>query len=155
MEIKIIVISILSIWICYVFLNSLRYKFTGSKETEYIFGKIGKWMDGNFLKVFSKFFEKSGAKLIGSVELIASILFIINLILFHIYSSFLFQLYNLFLFGALISFCIISGAIFFHIFTPLGISVKQDNGKFDNGYLFKLAVSVWFSSLIIIFLIII
>jgi hypothetical protein len=40
---------------------------------------------------------------------------------------------------------IISGAIFFHLFTPLGVEIKG-----DGGLLFTLACGVWLSSVAIL-----
>jgi hypothetical protein len=47
--------------------------------------------------------------------------------------------------GAGMAFVIISGAIFFHLFTPLGVEIKG-----DGGLLFALACGVWLSSVAIL-----
>ena len=47
--------------------------------------------------------------------------------------------------GALMAFGVITGAIFFHLFTPLGINVQDDGGT-----LFFMASGVWVSSGILI-----
>jgi hypothetical protein len=49
--------------------------------------------------------------------------------------------------GAGMAFVIISGAIFFHLFTPLGVEIKG-----DGGLLFALACGVWLSSVAILFI---
>jgi hypothetical protein len=49
--------------------------------------------------------------------------------------------------GALLALGIISGAIFFHLFTPLGVEVQGDGGT-----LFGMAIGVWLSSILILFL---
>jgi len=43
--------------------------------------------------------------------------------------------------GAVLAFCIMSGAIFFHVVSPLGIDPYG-----DGGVLFKQACSVWIGS---------
>jgi hypothetical protein len=48
-------------------------------------------------------------------------------------------------FAALISLAIISGAMFFHLFTPLGVVITGDHGT-----LFTLVCGVWLSSVAII-----
>jgi hypothetical protein len=48
--------------------------------------------------------------------------------------------------GALLALGIMSGAIFFHVVSPLGIDPYHDGGK-----LFKEACSVWLASAFIVF----
>jgi hypothetical protein len=52
--------------------------------------------------------------------------------------------------GALISIGVISGAIFFHLFTPLGVSVLNADGTRDGGELFALACGVWIAAAILL-----
>jgi len=48
---------------------------------------------------------------------------------------------------------VISGAIFFHLFTPLGVvRVVDAAGNTDGGVLFYMACGVWVSCLALIFL---
>ncbi len=55
--------------------------------------------------------------------------------------------------GAAIACGVITGAIFFHLFTPLGVSVVIDEtGDRDGGQLFAMAVLVWIFSLVILWL---
>lgn len=105
---------ILSLFIAFVFVQSLFYKFSGSDETVYIFSTLDSWFAGIYKEGF---FNKGGifsANVIGSVELLSSSLLILALIT---------KLTILRLLGALIAIGVISGAIFFHLFTPLGIVV--------------------------------
>jgi hypothetical protein len=51
------------------------------------------------------------------------------------------------LLGAALALGTISGAIFFHLFTPLGIVVAD-----DGGLLFVLACGVWLSAAILLYL---
>jgi hypothetical protein len=45
--------------------------------------------------------------------------------------------------GAAMGLGVISGAIFFHLFTPLGVAVVNADGSSDGGELFILACGVW------------
>ena len=47
---------------------------------------------------------------------------------------------------------VISGAIFFHLFTPLGVSVLNADGTHDGGELFALACGVWLASAALLWL---
>ena len=124
---------VLSLWIAFVFVQSLFFKFTDSPETQYIFGTIGRWMEGNFFAPLSETFALYGGYTIGSLELIASILLIIPSVTRPL--------------GAFLAVGLMTGAIFFHLFTPLGINVQG-----DGGVLFYMACSVWVSGLIILYL---
>lgn len=92
-----------------VFLQSLPFKFSGAAETVYIFTTIGDWMQSIGLVAIGRWFAGYGAYAVGSAELIACILLLIPATRHW---------------GALFGFCILCGAIFFHIFTPLGIAVE-------------------------------
>jgi hypothetical protein len=127
---------LLTTFVAFVFIQSLFFKFTGSPETVYIFeGKLNPWAaslgaGGVFAPggIFS-------AKVVGTFELIASMLLIIGAALS---SSRLVQVL-----GAAMGLGVISGAIFFHLFTPLGIAVVNTDGSSDGGELFMLACGVW------------
>lgn len=126
----------LAVFIAFVFVQSLFFKFSNSFETQHIFGTIGEWMAGiGFLEFAATAFAAYGGYTIGTVELLASILLLIR---------------KTQLLGATIAFAVISGAIFFHLFTPLGVSVViNEAGERDGGQLFAMAVLVWLSSLAI------
>lgn len=49
------------------------------------------------------------------------------------------------LYGALLTFCIMSGAIFFHVVSPLGLDPAH-----DGGHLFMRACSLWAVSVFVI-----
>lgn len=129
----------LAIFVAIVFVQSLFFKFTNSFETIHIFATIGDWMGSIGLPAFiASGFAAWGGYTVGSIELIASVLLIIR------------RTQSL---GALIGFVIISGAIFFHLFTPLGVSVVIDEaGNRDGGQLFALAVGVFVSTILIMWL---
>ncbi len=130
---------ILILYICFVFIQSLFFKFTGSEETEIIFSTIAEWMqDIGPLEVVAPTFEQFGGLIIGSAELIACFLLIFIATRFW---------------GALLALGIMSGAIFFHLFTPLGVNrVIDASGNTDGGVLFYMACGVWICSLILAFL---
>ena len=132
-------IWILVIWSCFVLGQSLFFKFQGHEETQIIFGTISGWMSGISLFAWlAPTFEQYGGITVGMVELIAVILLLIP---------------KLRVFGAAIAVGVLSGAIFFHLFTPLGIvRVTNAAGDTDGGVLFFMAVSVWISGLIILIL---
>ncbi|QXQ07784.1 hypothetical protein KX816_07210 [Sphingosinicellaceae bacterium] len=53
-------------------------------------------------------------------------------------------------YAALLALGVISDAILFHLFTPLGVSVVNTDGSRDGGELFALACGVWASAAILI-----
>ncbi len=119
-----------------VFTDSLRFKFTNAPETQVIFGKLNDWAaslgaDGLFAQsgLFSQY-------TIGTAELVAASLLVIGI---HP------ALRRLQAIGALIAFAVMSGAISFHLFTPLGIDPNNDGGG-----LFAAAVTIWFTTIALI-----
>jgi uncharacterized membrane protein YphA (DoxX/SURF4 family) len=128
---------ILTIYVAFVFIQSLFFKFTGSAETVYIFqGKLDPWAASfGFPGVFAPGGIFS-AKVVGTFELIASILLILGALV-HKNNPWV-QIA-----GAAMGLGVISGAIFFHLFTPLGIAVVNTDGSSDGGQLFSLACGVW------------
>ncbi len=131
-------IYVLIAYVIFVFVQSLFYKFTGSEQTDIIFSTIAKWMNGVGLSAIAPTFESIGGYLIGAVELIAAALLIIPATR---------------RFGALLGLGVISGAIFFHLATPLGVDrVINAAGETDGGVLFYMACGVWISCLLIFIL---
>jgi hypothetical protein len=119
-----------------VFLDSLRYKFTNAPETQVIFGKLDAWASGLGLPGI---FAQTGLLsqyVIGTAELVASALLLIGIV------PGLRRLQGL---GALIAFAVMSGAVSFHLFTPLGIDPNNDGGG-----LFAAAVVIWATSVVLI-----
>jgi len=129
----------LAIFVAVVFVQSLFFKFGNSYETQHIFTTIGDWMAAIGVPVaIASGFAAWGGYLIGSVELLASALLLIR---------------RTQPFGALIGLVVISGAIFFHLFTPLGVSVViSETGQRDGGQLFALAVGVLAATAAIVWL---
>lgn len=131
----------LTLYIAFVFIQSLFFKFTDSPETQYIFGTLEAWgaslgWSGLFAHdgIFSQY-------VVGTSELIAS-----TILLMALTERFGW----LRPFGALMSMGVISGAIFFHLFTPLGVSVLNADGTRDGGQLFALACGVWIAAALLI-----
>jgi uncharacterized membrane protein YphA (DoxX/SURF4 family) len=116
-----------------VFLDSLRYKFTNAVQTQVIFGKLDAWAAsfgaaGLFAQtgLFSQY-------VIGSAELAASALLLIGCLP---------RFRRLHALGALVALAVMSGAVSFHLFTPLGIDPNNDGGG-----LFAAALTIWATSL--------
>lgn len=130
---------ILSLYIVFVFVQSLFFKFQGAPETQYIFGVLDQWAQDRF--GLAGLFLPPGvfnAYVIGSAELVASMLLLAGL-----WTPY--KLLNPL--GALMALGIISVAILFHLFTPLGIEIQGDGGT-----LFIMAVGVWISSVVLVFI---
>src|SRR5690606_23352838 len=121
-----------------VFLDSLRYKFTDHPNTQEIFGRLDGWAaslgaPGLFAHtgLFSQY-------VIGSAELAASTLLLVGLIPRFVRLNAL---------GAAIGLAVMTGAVSFHLFTPLGIDPNNDGGG-----LFAAAVTIWLTSIVLLFL---
>jgi len=131
---------ILAIFVAFVFLQSLFFKFAGwfgepADITVYIFSTVGSWMTSIGLGVIGELFSDYGGAVIGLAELIASIMILTT---------------KSRAYGAALGFCIMTGAIFFHIFTPLGLFPYTDLSCLEAGCpqeypLFFMAVGVWLS----------
>ncbi len=136
------------LFISAIFLDSLRFKFTGHPTPQHIFATLKEWSGIGL-------FYPAGPWIIGAGELLASVLLIGGpaLMLLARKSEWIGPSQ---LAGALIALGIMSGAIFFHLFTPLGIEtpVEWANGeptKFSPA-LFYSACASGILAVIIIFL---
>ena len=130
---------VLPLYIAFVFLQSLFFKFSGSEETVIIFNTIGTWMlDIGLPQGFAEGFSNYGGTVTGIAELIAAILVLIPATR---------------AWGAVAGLMVMSGAIFFHLFTPLGVvRVVDAAGNTDGGVLFFMACGVWLSSLALLYI---
>ena len=122
-----------------IFLDSLRYKFTDHPKTQEIFGRLDSWAGSigapglfGHTGIFSQY-------AIGTAELVASALLIGGMFL----PSYRFVQPL----GALLGLAIMTGAISFHLFTPLGVDPNQDGGG-----LFVAACLVWIGCLTLLVL---
>lgn len=121
---------VLVLFISLVFLDSLRYKFTNHPNTQEIFGRLDAWAasfgaPGLFAQtgLFSQY-------VIGAAELLASLILILTTV---------FARYRVFQpVGALLGMAVMTGAVNFHLWTPLGVNVNEDGGA-----LFASACGVW------------
>ena len=136
---RVIATWVLIAWASFVFLQSLFFKFQGHEETQIIFGTISAWMSGiGLLAWAAPLFNSIGGYAIGTAELIAVIL----LWMPKTRTS-----------GAVLGLTVISGAIFFHLFTPLGVNrVINEAGDTDGGVLFYMACSVWICCALLLYL---
>jgi uncharacterized membrane protein YphA (DoxX/SURF4 family) len=124
----------LSVFIAFVFIQSLYFKFSNSPETQYIFGTLNTWAGS---LGFPGLFAPSGIfsqYVVGTFELIASAFVLAGLAL---------RKPMVHTVGAALALGVISGAVFFHLFTPLGVQVRNTDGTLDGGELFALACGVW------------
>ncbi len=108
----------LSIYIALIFFQSLYFKFQSAPESTFIFQTIEDWIG-------LAFFEPGIRYIVGVAELIFGVLVLIP---------------STRIVGAIGALCVISGALFFHLFSPLGIFVQGDPT------LFIMAVGVLLSS---------
>jgi uncharacterized membrane protein YphA (DoxX/SURF4 family) len=113
----------LSAFSAYIFIYYLQFKFTGHPGSVELFTTLTDWLGFHG-------HEKIMRIGTGSAELVASILLFIP---------------RTQVVGAAMALAIMSGAIFFHLFSPLGIDPYG-----DGGVLFKQACGVWLSSAIIL-----
>lgn len=128
----------ISVFAAAVFIDSLRYKFTDHPNTQEIFGRLDGWAatlgaPGLFghTGLFSQY-------VIGTAELFASVLLLVGLLA---------RFKRLNGVGAAIGFAVMTGAVNFHLFTPLGIDPNNDGGG-----LFAAAVTIWITSIVLLVL---
>lgn len=144
-----IVIPVISwcivLWICKVFLFSIPYKFAKHPDTQHIFGTIGDWMGEVLFERLGTFFTQFGPYLVGSFEILTSIVLIAPALYFILDKLGLAGSKGIrqtcHKFGGLMASAVMTGAVFFHLFTPLGIEVLHE-GHSDGGSLFYAAVSI-------------
>ena len=121
-----------------IFIDSLRFKFTNHPNTQEIFGRLNEWASGLGAEGL---FAQTGLfsqYVIGGAELLAS-----SALLLGCFSRFR----RLQAFGALLGIAVMTGAISFHLFTPLGIDPNNDGGG-----LFVMACIVWLSCAALLFI---
>ena len=126
----------ISIFAALVFLDSLRYKFTDHPKTQEIFGRLDGWAGSLGLPGLFGHTGLFSQYVIGSAELAASSLLILGLFP---------RFARLGALGSMIAFAVMSGAVSFHLFTPLGIDPNNDGGG-----LFAAACTIWVSSVILL-----
>jgi len=133
------------LWVAKVFLLSLPYKFTLHPDTQHIFGVIGGWMQGFLGEGIGGAFANYGSYVVGSVELVTALV-LLSPAIFWLLSKFAIvksapSRQVLHAVGGLMASGVMAGAVFFHLFTPLGIVVIHE-GQSDGGSLFYAAASI-------------
>ncbi len=124
---------VLALFICAVFLPSLFFKFGdihgfASQDVIDISRNIFQSIDRTVNQWFGlTVFEPYGRYGVGGAELLASILLLIPATRF---------------FGAGLAFLLMVGAVFFHLFTDLGVEVVSEPGAAADSSLFFTAVAV-------------
>ena len=112
-------------FVAYIFLWYLQYKFTGDRGSVWLFTVLTDWLGVHGHEKFMRI-------AVGSMELTAVILLLIR---------------PAQIFGATLALGIMTGAIFFHSVSPLGIDPYG-----DGGVLFKQACATWLCALAILVL---
>lgn len=128
--------AVISVFAAAVFLDSLRYKFTDHPNTQEIFGRLDGWAGSLGLPGLFGHTGLFSQYVIGSAELAASTLLLVGLLP---------RFTRLNALGALIGLAVMTGAVSFHLFTPLGIDPNNDGGG-----LFAAAVTIWFTSIVLL-----
>lgn len=118
---------IVAIIIVLILGGSLPFKFTGDPMPTHIFNIVGEFLG-------LEFFKTSGAIIIGVVELVCCILVLIP---------------KGRAIGGLLTAGTMAGAIFFHLFTPLGVTVvyMRDGVEMSDGTLFYTAIVAFLGGL--------
>ncbi len=112
-----------AVWVAYIFLWYEQYKLTGHPGSVWLFETLADWLS---IGGHERPFRLS----VAIAEIVASVLVLLP---------------RTRMLGAALSFGIISGAIFFHVFSPVGIDPFEDGAQ-----LFKEAVAVWVASAFIL-----
>lgn len=135
-----------ALFISGVFLDSLRFKFTGHRTTRHIFETLRDWS-----KI--ELFYPAGPWAIGLAELASSLLLIAApaaLVVFGDGGGVALSQFA----GAALAIAVMSGAIGFHLFTPLGIETPvQWSGEVivrSSPALFYTACATWLSAALIL-----
>ncbi len=107
--------------------GSLPFKFSGAAQTDHIFDVVGQFLGLDF-------FRTSGGIIIGAAELVAVIMVLMP------------KMRGL---GGLLTSGIMTGAIFFHLASPLGVTVQwmEDGQMQEDGTLFYMAIVALLSGL--------
>jgi hypothetical protein len=113
-----------ALYIAYVLLWYEQYKLTGNEGSVWLFTTLSDWL-------FIPGHEKAFRLTVATAEIAASLLVLIP---------------PTRLYGAALAFCIMSGAIFFHLASPIGIDPYGDGAQ-----LFIRACMTWLASVFILF----
>jgi len=132
-------------WLCFVFLGSLPYKFTRHPDTQHIFGTIGDWLGTLLGSGVGTIFREYGAYVTGAFELLTCLVLLLPILLWLVARArgqvFGDTRRRWHVIGGLMASMVMAGAVFFHLFSPLGIEVLHE-GESDGGSLFMAAASI-------------
>lgn len=113
-RIKVIISWLIALWASKVFISSLFYKFDElALEPRHIFTTIGTWMSSTINTTLGELFTQYGAILIGVAELATALVLLLPIALWR-------HREKLHCLGGFMASVVMAGAVFFHIFTPLG-----------------------------------
>ncbi len=136
------------LFISAIFVDSLRFKFTGHPTPRHIFTTLREWSG-------IELFYPAGPWIIGLGELLASVLLIALPVILLLSRRKAFIAPSQFL-GAAVAIAIMSGAIVFHLFTPLGIETPTEwadgSPTAFSPALFYAACVSWLCAALILFL---
>lgn len=120
---------ILAILIVVILGGSLPFKFSGDPMPTHIFNVVGEFMGLGFM-------QSHGAIIIGIVELVCCIFVLVP---------------STRALGGLLTAGTMAGAIFFHLFSPLGVTVTymRDGVEMSDGTLFYTAILAFIAGLIL------
>ena len=117
----------ITLWICFIFLSSLPYKFTRHPDTQHIFGTIGEWISNTIAQPLGQLFSDFGSYVVGGFELITALVLLLPTLIWlgkKIGNSPAVGIrprwHSI---GGLMASGVMAGAVFFHLFTPLGLSL--------------------------------
>ena len=132
-------------WTGYVFLGSLPYKFADHPDTRHIFSTIGDWLGGFLGSGAGALFTRFGAYGVGAFELLTTLVLFAPAALWLVGRALGRRVgpdrATLHAAGGLLAGAVMSGAVFFHLASPLGVVVLHE-GESDGGSLFRAAVSI-------------
>ncbi len=112
--IRITISWIIALWISKVFIGSLFYKFDKTAlEPQHIFSTVGTWIGETLNTTLGELFTEYGAVFIGLAELATALVLLAPIVLWK-------HRAKLHCIGGLMASVVMTGAIFFHLFTPLG-----------------------------------
>ncbi len=138
----------IALFITVIFVDSLRFKFTGHPTPQHIFTTLKDWSGIGL-------FYPLGPWAVGFGELASSLLVLVLPAIFMFKKSPRNAARSQFL-GALIALGVMSGAIVFHLFTPLGVNTPTEwsaDGQAilaEGPLLFMMACLVWLGALILL-----
>ena len=141
---------LIALWMCYIFLGSLPYKFTNHPDTQHIFSTIGDWLGGFLGEGIGGLFTTFGAFIVGGFELLTALVLLSPIVFWLMRRAGgggasaagpIAPRPTLHAIGGVLASMVMAGAVFFHLVSPLGVEVLHE-GQSDGGSLFYAATSI-------------